>query len=1232
LANRNLDAVIEQWLEHERATPFDLTSGLLLRAKLLAVDHQHHMLLINHHHIASDGWSCSLLAQDLSHLYNAQCSGDSPLLTPLSVHYQDYTAWQLQRLSGARLKKLKDYWIPQLSALEPLQLPTDFPRPPSPSYRGDAVSLLIAPELLAPFQQLCQQEGATLQMGLLALLTLLLHRHSRQDDIAIGMPIWGRTHPDLETLVGCFINTLPIRTQTQPQQSFRQLLLHVKATSLAAYDHQELPFEQMVEALQLPRDTSRNPLVQVMLQLIELPDVSLNNLDGLAIDTIPLQAQTSHLDLSFTLQRSPDYGLTGSITYATDLFLKTRIERLAAQFICLLTAAVQEPDLAVAHLNLLPDSERKLLEVWQHGPSLTIPNLGLHQLFEQQVERTPAAIALISGDQQLSYQQLNARANQLAHQLIALGVGPNQFVGICLERCLEMVVALLAILKAGGAYVALDPAYPEQRLAFMVQDSKPTVVVVHQATRDRIASMSSGMSTLDLDADRESWSARSSRNPDPAVLGLAPDQLAYLIYTSGSTGQPKGVMVEHRSAVNFITWAGSEFPLDLVQRTLFATSINFDLAVYECFLPLAAGGACVIVPNALQAGSILAEVSLINTVPAVMNSLLRTNTLPENVRGVNLAGEPLSHDLAEALFRGSSIEELRNLYGPTETTTYSTSATFKRGQGFATHIGRPIANTHIYLLDEQVQPVPIGVSGQLYIGGAGVCRGYLNRSELTAQRFLPDPFAAEQGARMYNTGDLARWRPDGNLEFHGRSDFQIKLRGFRIEFGEIEALLRHCQGVDQAVVSLKEDNAGEQHLVAFLTGTPAGPSELRSALAASLPQHMLPDAFVVLPSLPLTSNGKVDRMALPTPSFEGNLKPGAAPSSERERQLLALWSQVLGHSSFGVEDNFFQIGGHSLAAAQLAALADRHWPNELSVARIFLHPTIDQQSNFLAGRPANQQPANLVSLQSKGDRPPLYLTHGWGGGVGNFVGLARALTPNRPVFGLQASAYLLGQLDGPREPVRVMAASYAKQILERHGEGPIHLMGFSAGGWYAFAVAEALLERGASIGMLAILDTHASARIQRSLGLRLLAYQAKEGLVPTLKALMAPPAGQGRLQILLDQLRNMNGQLDTHLGLRLPSPYRLLYKALNRSTTGLDSDAYIRWIRKDYRPPRLPLTVDLFATPTSRHYLQRLWSFYAMAGVRSHLLFTNHLDFMGVEGMPDLAAALETAMEPLERR
>ncbi|MEB3167143.1 MAG: alpha/beta fold hydrolase, partial [Synechococcaceae cyanobacterium] len=684
-------------------------------------------------------------------------------------------------------------------------------------------------------------------------------------------------------------------------------------------------------------------------------------------------------------------------------------------------------------------------------------------------------------------------------------------------------------------------------------------------------------------------------------------------------------------AVNFITWAVSEFPLELVQRTLFATSINFDLAVYECFLPLAAGGACVIVPNALQAGSALAEVSLINTVPAVMNHLMRYCTLPDHVRGVNLAGEPLSPDLAKTLFRSSSIEELRNLYGPTETTTYSTSATFKRGQAFETHIGRPIANTYIYLLDEQGQPVPIGVCGELYIGGAGVCRGYLNQPGLTAQRFLPDPFATEQGGKMYKTGDLAQWRPDGNLEFLGRSDYQIKLRGFRIELGEIEALLRQCQGVDQAVVSLKADNAGEQHLVAFLTGTPAEPSELRCALAATLPQHMLPDAFVVLPSLPLTSNGKVDRKALPTPSFAGNLTRGAAPTSERERQLLALWSEVLGHSDFGVADNFFQVGGHSMAAARLAALADRHWPNELSVARIFLHPTIGQQAGYLAGYQSAAHPANLITLQSQGERSPLYLIHGWGGGVGNFVALANALAPHRPVFGLQANAYNQGRPEGPSEPVRVMTASYAQQILERHGEGPIHLLGFSGGGWYAFAVAEALLERGAAIGMLAMLDTHASARIQRRLGLRLLAHQAKNSLIPSLTCFVAPPAGQNRLEILLHQLRCMNGQLGSYLGLRLPSPYRLIQKALNRSTSWMDSDPYITWLQKDYRPPRLPLTVELFATPASLPLLQKLWSFYALAGVRPHLLFADHLDFMGAEQMPELAATLEAVLEPLER-
>ncbi|MCX5951824.1 MAG: condensation domain-containing protein, partial [Cyanobacteria bacterium] len=558
LGEREAEVVIQGWLEQEDRTPFDLTAGLLLRARLLAVDDQEHGLLINHHHIASDGWSRSVLARDLVELYNAKIAGRSAQLEPLSISYQDYAAWQRQRLSGERLVELQDYWVEQLRDLEPLELPTDRPRPAMPSHRGGSVGFTIEPALLEPFEQLCRREGATLQMGLLAVVALLLHRYSRQDDFAIGIPIWGRNHPDLERLIGFFINTLPIRLRFAPEQSFRELLAQVRDASIAAYDHQELPFEQMVETVQV----------------------------------LPSRRDSAKVDLSFYLRRSADQGLSASITYATDLFDGDRIDRLRSHLITLLSSAVQAPDQPAAALNLLPEPERQLIESWQQGPVVEVPELCVHQLFEQQVERTPEAIALVFGDQQLSYGELNARANRLAHALIDRGVGPEVIVAVALERSVELVVALLAILKAGGAYLPLDPAWPPQRLGQILEDAAPAVVI------------SAAGLEIPCRTERQPWLLRLSDHPqgldgqpasNPAAQEHHPRQLAYLTTTSGSTGVPKGVLIEHRGILRLLDPA-NPYAISSGDRVLQLAPLAFDAATFEIWAALLNGATLVMAP------------------------------------------------------------------------------------------------------------------------------------------------------------------------------------------------------------------------------------------------------------------------------------------------------------------------------------------------------------------------------------------------------------------------------------------------------------------------------------------------------------------------------------------------------------------------------------------------------------------------------------------------------------
>lgn len=1226
LGDRDPEAVVQAWLQQEDTTPFDLASGLLLRARLLAISEQEHVLLINHHHIASDGWSLSLLSRDLTALYNAQRSGQASGLSPLQVNYHDYAVWQRDQLSGDRLQALKRYWIEQLIALEPLELPTDHPRPATPSHQGASHFFRIEPALLAPFEQLCRSEAATLQMGLLALVALLLHRYSRQDDFAIGIPIWGRNHPDLERLIGFFINTLPVRSRFSAELSFRELLNQVKTTSIAAYDHQALPFEQIVEALNLERDTSRNPLVQVMLQLIELPEPSLSNLDGLAVEPIQSNTTSSRLDLEFFLRRDPDGGLNTTLVYATDLFCADRIQRLASHLLSLLASAAQAPDAPAASLNFLPESERQLIQSWQNGPTIDVPDLCVHQLFEQQVARTPDAIALIFEEQQLTYSQLNARAHQLAHQLIDLGVGLDVIVAVCLERSVELIVALLAILKADGAYLPLDPAWPQERHTLLLTESGCAVLI---------------------SAD----GAQRLHAPATAIPAPALGPLAYISYTSGSTGTPKGVAIEHQAILRLVDPING-FHLGAGAAVLQLAPVAFDAATLEIWGPLLHGGTLVLAPAGTPSLAELAaclnqhRISTLWLTAGLFHAMVDAEldalaAVPQVLAGGDVLNPASVRRLLAAFPSGHA---LINGYGPTEGTTFTCCQRLGSDAPLTTAevpIGSPIANTTVRVLDPSGHPCPIGVPGELHIGGAGLARGYLNNPELTAEKFIPDPFSDDPSARLYKSGDLVSWNPDGTLAFHGRIDQQIKLRGFRIEPAEIEANLLAHPGVAQAAVVLRRDDPANPRLIAYwvaqqrdssaaeISAADLLPAEqLRTFLAERLPEFMLPAAFVVLDALPLTSNGKLDRKALPAPSFAGDLSQRLEPSTDLERQLHALWAEVLGHRDFGITDNFWLVGGHSLAAAGLVIRIEREFGRAIPVEAIFRCPTIREQANRLLKPSAQsplQSPGHLVILQPMGSRPPLHVVHGWGGRVGGFTNLARALAPHRPVLGLQASAS-----GTPPEGAGViqLADAYAEEILNSHQGGPIHLMGYSAGGWYAYALAAALLQRGAPLGMVAIIDTTATTRIHRRLGMALFGGQVGSRLLPALQGTLRPPTGQLRRRYAVDRLRSLNQTARLYLRMGLPGPNTIKDKL--RGIAPPPPDPYVQLLYDGYRPPRLPLRVDLFATPRQLPKVHALWSFYAQGGVRDWPLFDSHSDFIKPELAPQLAQALEIALQRVE--
>ncbi|MFL5358380.1 amino acid adenylation domain-containing protein, partial [Archangium sp.] len=1000
------EARARELIHQEAQRPFDLAQGPLVRTNLLRLAPEEHVLVLLMHHIISDGWSMGVLVREVAALYAAFASGQQPALPPLPLQYADFASWQREWLQGEVLDSQLAYWKQQLSgAPSHLELPTDKPRPPVQSHRGAQYIFVLPPSLSAALAATSSQHGVSLFMTLLAGFQVLLHRYTGQDDILVGSPIAGRRNTELEGLIGFFVNTLVLRSRFSPETSFRELLQQVRGTTLSAYEHQDVPFEKLVEEVSPERTLGYSPLFQVMfaLQNMPIPEVALG---GLTLSPLEAEGGVSKFDLSLSMQETPR-GLRGTIDYNTDLFERDTVVRMAEHLQVLLSAVVASPGMPVSRLPLLPEAEKhKLLVEWNDLPLDYPREATLHELFEAQVERTPEAEALVDGTRSLTYAELNARANQLAHSLRALGVGPETPVGICSQRSAELLIGLLGILKAGGLYVPLDPAYPRERLGFILEDAGLRFLVAQSTTRDSLPTHSAHV--LLLDKDSESLSRASTLNPERAASSA---NLAYLIYTSGSTGRPKGVSIEHRNAVSFLFWARTVFTPEMLSGLLASTSIAFDLSVFELFLPLSLGGTVVLANNALELPRLPAagRVSLVNTVPSAMSELLHTGGLPPSVRVVNLAGEPLATSLVQQLYRQPGLSRVYDLYGPSETTTYSTF-TLRHPDKPAT-IGRPISGTQVYLLDSRLQPVPTGVPGEVFIAGAGVSRGYLGRPELTAEKFIPDPFSSTPGARMYRTGDLARYRADGNLEYLGRTDFQVKVRGFRIELGEVESVLDKHPAVRQVVVVAREDRPGDKRLVAYLVPTtPASPEltpvELRAWLKQHLPEHMVPSAFVLLEQLPLTPNGKVNRKALPAPEAPTDVGAGyVAPRTPTEEKLAALWSEVLGVPRVGAEDHFFELGGHSLLATRVLSRVRSAFQVELPVRVLFeasLLSALARKIDEARTRGSNPGPARISTAQTR-DIPLAFSQQR--------LWFLDQLEPGSASYNIPAALRLSGQLD-----------------------------------------------------------------------------------------------------------------------------------------------------------------------------------------------------------------------------
>ncbi|MGF1937819.1 MAG: non-ribosomal peptide synthetase [Nostoc sp. ChiQUE02] len=934
--------------------PFDLTTGPLLRATLMQLADVDYRLFLTFHHIIIDDFSIhSVFLPELTALYEAYLKGKPSPLALLPIQYADFAVWQRQWLTQEILENQLNYWKQQLADLPVLQLPYDHPRPAVGTFRGAWQCLALSKDLTEALEVLSQHEGVTLYMTLLAAFKTLLYRYSGSEDLVVGTVSARRNRPEIEGLIGYFLNTLALRTNLSGNPSFRQLLRRVREVTLGAYTHEDLPYQKLVQTLQLERNFSQNPLFQVAL-VQETPMPSLNS--DWTKSYLDVQTDTAKFDLTLELDFRPE-GIVGRFEYNTDLYEAATISRMIEHFKTMLAGIVANPQQRISELPLLTEPERyQLLVKWNNTTKEYAFDKCIHQLFEEQVERSPNAIALVFEGEQLTYQQLNARANQLAHYLQTLGVGPEVLVGISVERSLEMVVGLLGILKAGGAYVPLDPDYPQERLSFMLADTQLKVLLTQEKLVESLIPNQARVVCLDTH-----WQSISLENQNNFNSTVSSENLSYVIYTSGSTGTPKGVVITHQ-AVNRLVKNTNYIQLTPSDRVAQAANIAFDAATFEIWGALLSGAKLVIItksvllsPSEFAFNIHYHQISVLFLTTALFNQL--ASFVPQafsSLRCLLFGGEAVDPKWVQQVLDKGAPQQLLHVYGPTENTTFSSWYLVEDLPTTATTIpiGRAISNTQIYLLDQNLQPVPIGVPGELHIGGAGLARGYLNRPELTQEKFIPNPYSNELGDRLYKTGDRVRYLSDGNIEFLGRIDNQVKIRGFRIELGEIEAAIAQHPTVQETVVVAREDIPDRKYLAAYIVPTQSEApttSELRRFLKTQLPDYMMPSAFVMLSTLPLTPNGKVDRKSLPAPDINSLIQKSdfVAPQTPTEELLASIWAKVLGIAQLGINDNFFELGGHSILATQLLSQVNDSCGVDLPLSKLFEAPTVASLANYI---------------------------------------------------------------------------------------------------------------------------------------------------------------------------------------------------------------------------------------------------------------------------------------------
>jgi amino acid adenylation domain-containing protein len=1076
------ETTLSQLAREEARRPFDLTSGPLLRAFLWRLAPLEYVLLLVSHRIVCDEASLAIILRQLASRYRTGQSGEPSTPGQIAMQYSEYGS-RRGRVSEEQIS----YWKQQLAAAPAsIDLPIDRMRPAEQTFLAAAQRFSIGKPVLENLRKVGDSHSATLFVTLLAAFNVLLSRYSRQEDLVVGIPISGRIDPTVENLVGPIENTIVIRTDLSAEPTFSQLLTRVREIAGEAFSRQEVPFEVLLEQLPLVRDLSRNPLFQVAFCLRQAR-VNDRWAGGVSATSFEAESGTERFEISLDLIELAD-SIEGRLSYNTDLFDASTIERMTVHFQILLESATQDPETPVSRLPMMSDTERHQLLVEWNDTRVEYPiSAPLNKFFEDQVEKTPESVAVIFEGKQLTYGQLNCRANQLAHRLKKSGVGPDVLVAVCAERSLELVIGLLAILKAGGAYVPFDPEYPKDRLETMLQDSDPPIVLTQSHLLDRIPDNARHVFCLDRD-----WPSLETESTDNLPATVGGKNLAYAIYTSGSTGKPKGVPNVHEGIVNRVLWGQDMYQLTGKDRVLQKTPFSFDISVWEFFWPLMTGATLVMArPGGHRDPAYLVDliakqgITTLHFVPSMLSIFLESDGLERcrSVRQVFASGEALPFELQQRFFERFKAE-LHNLYGPTEAAVEVTYwACRPNTEQAIVPIGRPIANTQIYILDASLQPVPIGVAGELHIGGISLARGYLNRPELTAEKFIPDPFSPAPGARLYKTGDLARFLADGNIEYMGRIDHQVKLRGFRIELGEIEAVLGECTGVLQAVVTVREGNSGDKRLIAYLIASPGyelDVDRLRGELKDKLPEYMVPSRFVFVEGFPMTTSGKVDRKALPAPPAElGISETGVAPRNELESRLASIFANVLDVPSVGVTDNFFDLGGHSLTAARLLSQINNITGRQIPLSALFRGATVESLARLFGEHDGASDPVVMEIQRGHIGRLPFFAIVPPGEESLGYAILARHMGPEQTVYKIQGHGSIRGEHPYTSQELQSLAIEYVAAIRTVQPEGPYCLGGLCAGVHIGERVVVELEAQGQEVALFASIDTWVMQHSQR---------------------------------------------------------------------------------------------------------------------------------------------------------